>query len=174
LKKVLLFFVLSLPLVAQGAWIDLSGKPLPDTESMRSDGTFGVQLVLTPDDKQFRQAWDSTTSIPVLSGTNSVRLGSSVAAVLIFHGCSPNVAGVCDVVSEFFLEGPDGVKTSAGDGPVWSTAPLQGGRLQLGRASLTVGFDANEPVGNYLVIANVNDKVSGRALSLVARFKVTN
>ena len=173
MKKLLLIFVMSLPLVAQGAWIDLSGKPLPDTESMRSDGIFGVQLLLTPDDKQFRQTWDSTTGTPVLSATNSVRLGSSVAAVLIFHGCSPNAAGVCDVVSAFFLEGPDGTKTSAGGGPVWSTASLQEGRLQLGLASLTVGFDANEPVGNYSVIANVNDKVAGRTMSLIARFKVT-
>ena len=85
MKNLILFFVMSLPLVAQGAWIDLSGKPLPDTESMRSDGIFGVQLLLTPDDKQFRQTWDSTTGTPVLSATNSVRLGSSVAAVLIFH-----------------------------------------------------------------------------------------
>ena len=132
MKKLLLVCVMSLPLIAQGAWIDSSGTFLPDTESMRTDGNFGVHLLLAPDEKQFRQAWESTTGTAVLNTTQAVRLGSSVEAVLIFHGCSPNAVGVCDVVAEFFLEGPDGVKFSLGGGPVWSTAALQ---EEIGRAS---------------------------------------
>mgnify|MGYP006954411743 CR=1 FL=1 len=132
MKKLLLLFVIFIPLVAQAAWIDGKGKPLAETESMRSDGDFGVQLVLTPDDNKFRQSWNSTKNTPTLSSTTSVRLGSSVAAVLIFHGCAPNATGVCDVVSDFILQSPDGTKTPAGAGPVWSSAPLQGGLPQLG------------------------------------------
>lgn len=173
MKKLFLLVAMSVPLIAQSAWIDPTGKPIADTESMRSAGNFGVQVVLTPDDKQFRQTWNSTKGTPKLSSTNSVRIGSSVAAVIIFHGCSPNAMGVCDVVSEFILEGPDGAKTPAGGGPVWSGAPLQGGLLQLGQASMTVGFDKTDPVGDYKVIAKVKDKTSGRSLSLIARLKVT-
>jgi hypothetical protein len=173
MKKLFLLFAMMLPLIAQSAWIDSSGKPIPDTESMRSAGNFGVQVVLTPDNKQFRQAWNSTKGTPKLNSTNTIRIGSPVAAVLIFHGCSPNATGVCDVVAEFILESPDGVKTPAGGGPVWSGAPLQGGLLQLGQASMTVGFDKTDPMGNYKVIANVKDKVSGHTLSLIARLKVT-
>jgi len=173
MTKLVLFLALSLPLIAQSAWIDSSGKPVPDTESMRSAGDFGVQVVLTPDDKQFRQTWNSTKGTPKLSSTNSVRLGSSVAAVLIFHGCSPNAAGVCDVVSEFVLESPDGAKTPTGGGPVWTVAPLRAGLLQLGQTSMAVGFDKTDQVGDYKVIANVKDKVSGRALTVIGRLKVT-
>jgi hypothetical protein len=36
-----------LPLAAQSAWINATGKPLSDTESMRSAADFGVQIVLT-------------------------------------------------------------------------------------------------------------------------------
>lgn len=172
MNKFVLFLALSLPLIAQGAWIDSTGKPLPDTESMRSAGDFGVQVVLTPDDKQFRQIWNATRDTPKLSSTDSVRLGSAVGAVLIFHGCAPNAAGVCDVVSEFFLEGPDGAKTPAGGGPVWTGAPLQPGLLQLGQASMSVGFDKTDPVGDYKVIANVKDKVSGLTLTVIGRLKV--
>lgn len=173
MKNLLLLFAMSAPLIAQSAWIDSTGKPIPETESMRSSGNFGVQVVLTPDDKQFRQTWNSTKGTPKLSSTNSIRLGSSVAAVIIFHGCSPNAVGVCDVVSEFILEAPGGAKTPAGGGPVWSSAPLQGGLLQLGQASMVVGFDKTDPMGDYKVIANVKDKTSGRTLSLIARLKVT-
>lgn len=172
-KKLFLLFALSVPPMAQSAWIDSNGKPITDTESMRSSGDFGVQLVLTPDDNQFRQTWNSTKGTPKLSSTNSVRLGSSIAAVLIFHGCSPSSVGVCDVVSEFVLESPDGAKTPAGGGSVWSSTPLQGGLLQLGHASMKVGFDRSDPAGTYKIIANVKDKISGRTLSLTSEFNAT-
>lgn len=162
-----------LPLTAQGAWIDPTGKPMPDTESMRSAGAFGVQIVLTANEEQFRQRWNSSKSPPKLSTTNTVNLGASVAAMLIFHGCSPNAGGVCDVASEFILEAPDGSKTPAGGGPVWAGKPMQQRLLQLGQASMTVGFDKTDPVGDYKIIANIKDKVSGRVLSVMTRLKVT-
>lgn len=45
--------------------------------------------------------------------------------------------------------------------------------LQLGLTSMTVGFDKTDPTGDYKIIANIKDKVSGRALSVVTRLKVT-
>jgi hypothetical protein len=171
--QLLLFLALFLPLIAQSAWIDASGKPIPDTESMRSAGNYGVQVVLTPDDKQFRQSWKSTNATPKLSSTDSVRLGSSVAAVIIFHGCSPDAMGVCHLFSQFILESPDGVRTAAGGGPVWTAAPLAGGLLQLGQSSMSVRFDKTDPVGVYKVIANVTDKVSGRTLTVMRTLEVT-
>jgi hypothetical protein len=154
-------------------WIDPAGKPIPDTENMRSVGDFGIHIVLTANEGQFRQTWNSSATPPKLTATNTVRLGETVSALLIFHGCAPNVSGVCDVVSEFILEGPDGSKTPAGGGPVWSGKPMQQRILQLGQASMTVGFDKTDPIGDYKVTANVTDKVSGRALSVMARLEVT-
>ena len=112
------------PLTAQGAWIDPDGKPIPDSESRRSAGEFGVQIVLTSDEGQFRQTWNSSGTPPKLSATHTARLGAAVSAMLIFHGCSPNAGGVCDVVSEFVLEAPDGKRTPGGGGPVWTGKPM--------------------------------------------------
>ncbi len=173
MKWCLTLLAVLLPFTAQGAWIDPTGKPMPDTESMRSAGDFGVQIVLTADEGQFRQTWYSSKSPPKLSTTNTVRLGASVSAMIIFHGCSPNASGVCDVASEFFLEAPDGSKTPAGGGPVWTGKPMQQRFLQLGQASMTVGFDKTDPIGNYKITASIKDKASDRALSVIARLKVT-
>jgi hypothetical protein len=162
-----------LPCTAQSAWIDQSGNPLPDTESMRSTGDFGVQVVLTADEGQLRQTWSSSKTPPKLNTTDIVGLGGSVSALLIFHGCSPNASGVCNVISEFILEGPDGSKTPGGSGPVWSEKPMPQRVLQLGLSSMTVGFNESDPIGDYKIKANVKDKVSGRTLSVVARLKVT-
>lgn len=173
MKWYLTLLVALLPFAAQSAWIDPTGKPIPDAESIRSAGDFGVQIVLTANEGQFRQTWNSSKTPPKLTTTNTVRLGGTVSALLIFHGCVPNVGGVCDVVSEFILEGPDGSRTPAGGGPVWSGKPMQPRQLQLGQASMTVGFDRTDPVGDYKVTANIKDRVSGRALSVGARLKVT-
>ena len=173
MKWFLVLLIALLPLSAQGGWIDPAGKPIPDTESMRSAGDFGIQIVLTPNESQFRETWNSSPTPPKLRATNTVRLGETVSALLIFHGCTPNVNGVCDVVSEFILEGPDGSKTLAGGGPVWSGKPMQQSFLQLGKSSMTAGFDKTDPVGDYKITANVKDNVSGRALSVMARLKVT-
>ncbi len=173
MKWCLALLIALLPLVAQGGWIDRTEKPIPDTESMRSVGDFGVQIVLTANEGQFRQIWNSTTTPPKLTTTNIVRLGEAVSALLIFHGGVPNDSGVCDVFSEFILEAPDGKKTPAGGGKVWSGKPMQPGLLQLGQASISVGFDKSDLVGDYKITANVKDKVSGRALSVMVRLKVT-
>ena len=173
MKWWLTLLLVLLPFTAQSAWIDPTGKPIPDTESMRSAGDFGAQIVLAADEGQFRQTWNSSKTPPKLTTTNTVRIGATVSALLIFHGCAPNVGGVCDVVSEFILEGPDGTKTPAGGGTVWSGKPMQQGLLQLSLASMNVGFDKTDPIGDYKITANIKDKVSGRALSVVARLKVT-
>ena len=173
MKWCLALLVALLPLAAHSAWIDRTGRPVPDTESMRSAGDFGVQIVLTADEGRFRKTWNSPRPPPKLSTTNTVRLGESVSAFLIFHGCSPNIEGVCDVVAEFILEGADGKRTPAGSAPVWSEQPMKQRRLQLGQASMTIGFDKTDPVGDYKVTAIVNDKVAGRTLSVVSRLTVT-
>lgn len=173
MKWCLTLLVALLPFAAQSAWIDPAGKSIRDTESMRSAGDFGAQIILTADEARFRQTWNSSKTAPKLSATNTVRLGGTVSALLIFHGCAPNAGGICDVASEFILEGPDGSKSPAGGGPVWSGKPMQQRLLQLGQASMTVGFDKTDPIGDYKITANIKDKVSGRALSVVARLKVT-
>ncbi|MDZ4253312.1 MAG: hypothetical protein U1A72_12160 [Sulfuritalea sp.] len=45
--------------------------------------------------------------------------------------------------------------------------------MQLGQASMTVGFDKADPIGDYKITANIKDRVSGRVLSVVSRLKVT-
>lgn len=173
MKRWLILLVALVPFAAQSNWIDSTGKPLPDTESRRSAGDFGVQIVLSEDEGQFRRIWNSSKTPPKLSITNSIRSGGSVSALLIFHGCAPNVAGVCDVVSEFIIEGPDGSKTPTGVSPVWSEQPMKQRILQLGKSSMNVQFLKTDPLGNYKITANIKDKVSGRSLSVVARLKIT-
>ena len=71
------------------------------------------------------------------------------------------------------MEEPGGRKVSAGGGPVWSEKPMPPGMLQLGQASLAMGFDKTDAPGEYKVTAKVRDKVSGHTLSVTARLKLS-
>ncbi|MGB4812819.1 MAG: hypothetical protein WBP13_10140 [Methylophilaceae bacterium] len=172
MKKYLVLLLTCIPFVAHSAWIDSSGKPIADSESMRSVDDFGVQIVLTADEPKFRQKWNTSKTPPKLSTTNTVRLGGSISAVLIFHGCTPNAAGVCDVASEFILESPDGNKMPAASGPVWSDKPMPQKVLQLGLSSMTIGFNKTDLTGKYNIIANIKDNISGKTLKVVTHLKV--
>lgn len=173
MKRWVTLLLAVLPFAAQSTWVDSTGRPIPETESRRSAGDFGVQIVLSADEGQFRNTWNSATTPPKLATTNSVRLGETFSALLIFHGCAANVTGVCDVVAEFALEGPDGSKTPAGGGPVWSARPMPQRVLQLSQSSMSLVFEKTDPIGVYKITANVKDKVSGRALSVATRLEVT-
>ena len=160
------------PILGFCEWVKYGGEPIPENESMKSSGNFAVHIVLTDSEPEFRKSWNSTSGIPKLKSVNSVKIGSSIAAMIIFSGCEPSSAGVCDVSVEFLLEDPNGEKSSGGKGPVWTTAPLQPGMQQLGLASMNMGFGPNDPVGAYKVLAKITDKNSGRVMNISSRFSV--
>lgn len=165
-------FAFAVALPAHAAWIDADGKPRPETESMRSVGKFAVQIVLTPDEKALRKAWESQSGRPQLKTIAEVRRGQAVSAVLIFHGCSPNPLGVCDVVAQFTLESPGGKRTPGGKGPVWLGAPMADRVLQLGQSSMSLRFDNTDRPGDYRIVADVKDRVSGASIWVAGALKL--
>ena len=138
---------------------------------MKSAGDFGVQIVLTADDKKFRTSWSRSTTPPSLQSANTVQRGAPISAMIIFHGCTPTRTGNCDATVAFALVAPDGKITPAGDGPLWASPPLQG-KLLLSNASVTIGFDKTDLVGTYRIQATATDKVSGKKIQVSAPFSL--
>lgn len=146
-------------------WVDGAGKPIPDSESLRSDGDFMVQLVITPDEAELRKAWNTSSRAPALRTTESVKRSVASSAMLILRGCAPNAIGQCDVVVEFFLVAPNGKRVPAGGGPLWTSEP-PAATLALGSASMNFGFGAADESGLYTVQAKVTDRIGRRVLEL--------
>lgn len=163
--------LLLLPIGVAAQWIDREGKRLAETESMKSDGDFGAHIILTADDKTFRNTWNTSSTPPKLDSAQSVSRGAAISAMIVFHGCVPTPIGKCDVIVNFTLVSPDGKHAPAGSGPVWTDSPLQG-KLLLSNASCTVGFDETDAVGAYRVFATVTDRVSGKTLQVSAPFNL--
>ncbi|MBA3595739.1 MAG: hypothetical protein H0W47_18435 [Polaromonas sp.] len=164
-----LLTLLLVPLSVTAQWTDRDGKQLAPTESMKSDGNFGVQIVLTADDDGFRKSWHSPAAPPTLRTTNTVARGASISAMVIFHGCTAGLGGKCDAAVTFTLLSPDGKSTHAGAGPLWGQAPVQG-KLLLAPASVSIAFDKTDAPGRYKILATATDKVTGKKVQLSAPF----
>jgi hypothetical protein len=121
-----------------------TGKPVPDTPSMRSSGEFGAQLLLTSSEQAFRQNWNTTAGTPKLHTTRTVKVGQSISGVILFTGCTPGGNHACVVSAAFSLASPDGSKSPAGNGQVWSKAPPKPRVIMLGDASITIGFGPDD------------------------------
>lgn len=173
MKKILLLATVAIPLASNSAWTDGTGKPIPDTPSMRSSGDFGAQLILTGSEKEFRSTWNSTAGTPKLQSTNTVKRGQTISGVIVFSGCAAGQSHVCKVTADFSLRSPDGTKTAAGSGSIWSKAPLAPRIIMLGDASVTIGFNDADALGPYTLIANVTDQIAKQSVQLSIPFTVT-
>lgn len=163
--------LLLVPLASTAGWTDGAGKPIPDTESMRSDGDFLAQLLITPDEAELRKAWSTASRAPTLRVTDSVKRGISSSAMLFLRGCAPNAVGQCDVVVEFFMITPGGQRVPAGGGPLWTSEP-PAATLVLGSASMNFGFGPTNEAGLYSVQAKVMDRIAKRTLELWGRIRL--
>jgi hypothetical protein len=172
MKKRLAWLAIALPMLAQAGWVDPQGRPLPDTPSMRSSGDFGVQLLLTDDEKAFRHTWNTSRQTPQLKTTNKISAGQEISGVLIFSGCAVGAKQACDVSAEFSVQAPDGTVTPGGRGIVWPRPPLGPRILMLGQASMTVGFAKDDAPGTYQLVALVTDHVARKTLRLTSAFEL--
>jgi hypothetical protein len=167
MKKLALLCILCAPFIAANVWADTTVKSASAATPTKANySSLNAHIVIVAGDGQeVRKNW---------SGTNTVSQGSKISVLIAFSDCTKNSKGSCDVSVEFFVVSPDGVKKPGGSGAVWSAAPFSVPNVSLlGQASLTAGFDQTDPVGNYTVLANVTDKVSGKILHLSQTFKVT-
>jgi hypothetical protein len=174
MKRATLLLCLLLPTLAQAGWKGPDNQPIADNESRRSAGNFGASLLITPDEKEFQREWDKQPGPPSLRTTDKARIGQSVSAMLLFHGCRADKAGHCNVTARFFVVRPDGQRDAAGDGLVWTQAPLPEGRIQLSQSNLSMAFDASDAPGEYTLIAEVDDKIAGTTLKLAQTLQLSN
>jgi hypothetical protein len=173
MKQLVLFCALCLQIFATSAWAETRPTLTSAVALNKSNPSgFNAQLIIAPGDGQhLRKTWTGKAHAQT---TQSVSQGSALSTLIVFSGCATNAKGLCDVIAEFFIVSPDGVKKSGGRGTVWSEAPVSiEGVSVLGQASLTAGFDKTDPIGEYKVLVNVTDNVSGKTLNLSNKFKLT-
>jgi hypothetical protein len=100
-----------------------------------------------------------------LKPIDAARIGESVFAVLVFAGCAPDGAGLCQLVADYTVTDPGGKPfQSDRERPVCLGKPPPQG---LGLGEETAGFAvASGAAGEYTVHVVVRDRVDGATVDL--------
>ena len=128
---------------------------------------FGASLYLIEDMDRFLLDWSKPGDPARFDMTNSVKIGSSVEAIVIFWGCAPDASGKCQLYSEISVLGKAGpLSNPPRPMPVWADVPPPpSGMLQLGQTSTSIA-PAGQPA-QLRVQALITDRVSGESVTLV-------
>lgn len=175
IQAVFVLAVAAAAFCAKADWINKSGERLPDSESRKSAGNFGAQLILVRDDQQMFKIWNTPAETVNVSTIESVSVGSQANAFIVFSGCMPNKSGRCNVTMQFRVYQPNGkVYASTPPMEVWEDKPAPPARsLELSTQYLKVVIEPQDLLGKYTVSANVKDNVSGTLLQLSSAFTAT-
>ena len=148
---------------AQSGWVR-NGKPVAGETNLGTDGPLAVMQVETADARGLMAAWPKPSPAVQMKGAADIRLGQ-ITTFLIFKGCTPDLAGVCNVTADFEVVDPRGVKATQRDVPVRvGQKPAQGDLLLLSTTGFDLTLGAGNAVGTYHIRATTTDHVANRSV----------
>ena len=152
--------------VAQSSWLE-NGKSAHQDTSRASDGTFGAMLVLTDDWEGFTQRWERPSAGFEAPEVRSIQKGHPLMSAIIFTGCKPDSTGNCSVTADFRVTDPSGKNyADQRDVNIWSLPPPPAPQLQLSAGGLGLSLDPPDPLGTYLVVVRITDRIANRTLEV--------
>ena len=158
---------------AAGQWHS-AGRPLPDESWRKLRDGFGAMLVLSNRPEEFLEAWVRRTPGVSISTTRVGRRGEPLAPFVFFIGCAENRLRVCDASFDLEVLRPDGAALFRTPGlELWRNKPAPAdGTIGLSVGYAEVDLTAADPLGRYLVRAEVRDANAGTAVTLEQTFEV--
>jgi len=169
-KLILLFALIATPSYAQ--W-NQDGKPVPDEPWRKSNGPFGVMLLLSDEPEKLMADWEKPET-PQMSITNVATRGKPIIAFVFFVGCKP-IDGRCQSTVDFTVLRPDGsVYGSSEGGELWKGKPAPSEKqIGLSVANFGIIIEPNDPAGTYTVKAVAHDLNAARSVEVQQVFTVS-
>ena len=90
-----------------GAWMDKSGKPSPNTEFRKSVRGFGGWLLVTPD-QDWAKKWNTPSAVtPHFNEADTVMMGGRIFILIFFTNPALGPDGTVRVLCDLEVEKPD-------------------------------------------------------------------
>jgi hypothetical protein len=173
MRQILVIAALALiwPSMLLAQWRE-NDKSVPDTSWRKSEGDFGVMLIFTDKPDEFFSVWETRTPGVSVSSAELVKRGSPILGVVVFTGCSPTPQGLCDATVTYTVFKPDGtVYGGPQEGELWvGKPPPTKDEIQLSMANMGVVIEPKDPLGRYMMRAEVRDRVANKTIRLEQHF----
>lgn len=152
---------------------NVNGERAPETTWQKADGEFGAMLQLTDKPEEFFKAWEKEGPGVLMSDTSVAKRGVPIVAVVLFAGCAPSDQGLCDSTVTYTVVRPDGKPDGEPQpGELWAgKRPPPKNELQLSIGNMGFVLTADEPLGTYVVRAEVHDLIAKKTLHLERTFE---
>ncbi|MBN8779448.1 MULTISPECIES: hypothetical protein [unclassified Thiobacillus] len=169
----LLCMLLVAPAHAEGsAWHDSSGKPVAETESMKSKSEFAGSLLATTD-----EAWEKKWNTPPETKPNfnragTVPYGKKVHVLIFFVNPKLDERRNADVRCDVRMLAPTGKVSFDQKDMTCFAGPIQGGPyyLRLSAPVITFSGDPGDPPGNWSIEVVLRDAIRKVELPLRTTF----
>ena len=169
----ILSLCLTLSTPAYGQWFR-DGVRTPDQPWSKSRGDFGAMLLLSNAPDEFLDNWSRRTPGVSIRTTRTAHRGVPLAPFILFVGCTENTQEICDASFDLQVLRPDGSEFfQTTDLELWrgKRGPTLG-TLGLGVGYTEIDVAADDPLGRYLVRANIRDTNAEISFSLEQSFNV--
>lgn len=147
-----------------------NGKPVPDSNNIKSKNGFGVQMWLINDDSFFDN-WNKPET-PNLRFTGTALRNKKVFIIFLFINPGLDQSSKASVVADVLIKSPDGATYgSFKEIEIWQRAyDTPWNSIQLGVAHLGLIIEDGEQLGTYKIEAEVKDKIKNITLKLQTEF----
>lgn len=156
----------------EGGWHTQDGKPVPDTDSMKSLKGFGGAILVTPD-ADWKEKWNTPAeNRPSFRHASSVEYGEHVTILTFYSNPQPDKDGTVHVLCDIKLTRPDGSVPVDTKGTECAPNKLQGSRFNTRLTYAVIEFigEDGDPPGVWRVEVSLTDKNRNVTLPLKAEF----
>ena len=166
-------FVVTLAMsTARAGWVDEQGNPIPDSDYRKSVGTLAAQLVITGNESQLLENWNTPSQSVELPTSNEFGVNEIITVFVVFGGCATDADGNCDLNMQITVYQPNGeVYSGLPVMEVWSGKPVPPEkRLGLSAEYIRIVVEPDEPLGKYRIDARIRDNISKQGMTLRSHF----
>lgn len=159
-----------------GGWVSRDGKPIQNTDAMKSVDGFGGWLVVTPDD-DWEKKWNTAPeTIPSFTEAKKVSYGEQLTILTFFINPKTTSLGTFNVQCDIAVTRPDGSTSSNMKGIDCASGMLRGDprNVRLTSAIIKYSGDAGDLPGEWIVNVVLKDKIRGIQLPLRTSFELVN
>ncbi|HFD33196.1 MAG: hypothetical protein AXA67_08785 [Methylothermaceae bacteria B42] len=171
---VYLSIIIQLSYAATDGWVTRDGKPVPNSNAIKSINGFGGWLLITPE-PDWEKKWNtSSETIPYFAEATEVSYGKKLTILTFFINPKTNAAGEIDVLCDIKVTRPNGSISVDAKGIKCASGKLIGNPRNIRMASAVIKYigEEGDPPGKWNVEVTLTDKVRGTVIPLRAHFNL--
>ena len=158
--------------VANEGWVTKDGKPVPNTDTMKSINGFGGWLIITPD-KDWAEKWETPSHVtPHFSEAKAVEYGQQLTILTFFINPLVDKQGNINITCGIKIVRPNNTVSIDNQNIKCINGKLLGNPRNIYLSPVVIKYsgDAGDPPGDWLVEVSLTDNNKGAHVPLKSKF----